>query len=398
MQWFLGIASTGVMLAFRYPWRSLTTFGCVLAVLLPYLVGIGLSKGIERQAEDSIRFGADLYVTRELLGRQVPLGVSAADGIRTLDGVTSVVPRIVARVVLGKNREEAVLVGLPVEHFASSVTCVQGRLPRSSSRNELVVGTELARRLELTVGSIVPPFYHSSRGERLSEVVGLFRSDLPIWQSHLILTSWESASAICDQQGQATDLLVYCRPGYDATLAGEIRRWDAARVAQAEQSGTLKVTTREDLKALLPVGLLHREGIFNLHFLIAFAVGILAILVTSGFGTRERRKEVGILKATGWQTDEVLLRSTIESLLLSVAGASSAIVLAFVWLRWLNGYWVASLFLAGVDIRPSFQIPFGLTPVPALLGYLLALILVLSGSLYSTWRAAIAPPREAMRS
>ena len=46
---------------------------------------------------------------------------------------------------------------------------------------------------------------------------------------------------------------------------------------------------------------------------------------------------------------------------------------------------------------PDFPVPFRLTPVPALLAFVLSLAVVLSGTLYSSWRAATASPREAMR-
>ena len=55
------------------------------------------------------------------------------------------------------------------------------------------------------------------------------------------------------------------------------------------------------------------------------------------------------------------------------------------------------IFLSGVDAAPGFRVPFRLTPVPALLAFLIAFVVVMSGSLYSTWRAATTPPREAMR-
>jgi ABC-type antimicrobial peptide transport system permease subunit len=157
------------------------------------------------------------------------------------------------------------------------------------------------------------------------------------------------------------------------------------------------VTTREDLLAVLPSGPLQREGLFTLHFVLAFAVGILVILVTSGAGLSERRREVGILKAIGWQTDEVLLRALAESFLLSLAGAALALVLAWVWLHCFNGYGVARLFLPGLEAAPRLRIPARLTPVPALLAFVLAFVIVMSGTLYSSWRAAIAPPREALR-
>jgi ABC-type antimicrobial peptide transport system permease subunit len=42
-------------------------------------------------------------------------------------------------------------------------------------------------------------------------------------------------------------------------------------------------------------------------------------------------------------------------------------------------------------------VPFRLTPVPALLAFVVAFVIVLSGTLYSSWRAATAAPREAIR-
>ena len=61
-----------------------------------------------------------------------------------------------------------------------------------------------------------------------------------------------------------------------------------------------EVISRSDLESLLPVGLGHREGVFNLVFVVAFAVAILAILVISGFGLSERRRTIGILKAVSY--------------------------------------------------------------------------------------------------
>jgi ABC-type lipoprotein release transport system permease subunit len=398
------ICRTGFDAVLIHPGRSLATIGCLVAVLLPFLAELGISKGIEQQALQSAQFGADLYVTGRILGRQAPVPVAAGEDIRGIDGVTEVVPRIVGEVLLGKDQISAVLVGVPLKRFPRSLHCVQGRLYGDGVRNELVIGTELARRLKLEVGALLPPFYHSAQGDRVSEVVGLFESDAPIWQANLVLTSFETAAAIFNEQGLATDFLVYCRPGYPEAIRSKILQLPgtsgltgrSSLGAQGEPL-TLGVTTREDLLALLPRDLLHREGIFNLHFVIAFAAAILVVLVTSGFGLAERRREVGILKATGWQTDQILLRCLIESAVLSIAAAALATLLAFAWLKGLNGYGLASLFLTGVGPAASFPIPFRLTSVPVLLALVVAFTVVLVGSLYSTWRAATAPPRMAMR-
>jgi ABC-type lipoprotein release transport system permease subunit len=392
----LEIARTGFVAILLHPLRSLVTIACLVAVLLPYLACLGLSRGLQEQAEASVRFGADLYVTARQFGRPVPIPLSAVEQVRRLPGVTDVVPRIVGGIVLGKDNENAVLVGMPADHFPSAIRCVEGRLPQPGRANELVVGTELARRLRLEVGSYVPPFYHNAEGDRTSRVVGLFTSDVGIWQGNLIFTSLETAAYIFNEKGTATDLLVWCRPGYEEQVASAIANVPLFPPS-SPQGLRPHVTAREDAAALFRAGLMHREGIFSLHFLLAFSVGILVILATSGFGLSERRREIGILKATGWQTDQVLLRSTVESFLLALVAISLSVILAFVWLRGINGFGIAGIFLTGVDMAPGFRVPFRLTGVPVLLAFLIGLTIMLTGTLYSSWRAAIAAPVEAMR-
>jgi ABC-type lipoprotein release transport system permease subunit len=393
----LEIARTGLTAILMHRLRSLVTTAALVVVLVPFLVGLGLSRGVQEDAETSIHCGADLYVTGSRFGRSVPVPVETAAAIRKIDGVTDVVPRIVGGIVLGKDREPAVLVGMPPERFPEAISCVDGRLPKPGGVNELVVGSELARRLRLRIGSMIPPFYRNRHGERLSTVVGIFRSDVCLWQAHLVLTPFDTAAAIFDQPGLATDLLVYCRPGYQAGVAAAVLRDISIPARDGEAGVQPRIVTRSELQALLPRDLLHREGVFNLHFVLAFAVGILVVLVTSGLGLSERRREIGILKATGWQTDEILLRGLVESCFLSLAGAAVSLVLAFFWLRGLNGYWIASIFISGVDVAPGFVVPYRLAPVPVLLAFVIAFAVVMSGTCYSCWRAATVAPREAMR-
>jgi ABC-type lipoprotein release transport system permease subunit len=398
MRRLLEIYQTGIVAVFLHPVRSLASVAALLAALTPYLVGLGLSKGVEEEAEASARFGADIYVSGSQFGRPVPMPLEAAEAVRRIEGVTSVTPRIVGEVLLGKERVHAVLVGLPPDQFGSWGECIDGEQPRDEpGPNQLVVGSALARRLNLKVGAALPPFYSNDRGVRISRVVGVFKCDGPLWQANLVLTTFGTAAHVFDQQGLATDLLVTCRPGYEAPVGRTIEQTLAVPAGDGRGTVRARVTAREDLLALLPQGLLHREGIFNLHFLLAISVAILALLVTSGFGLAERRREIGILKATGWQTDEILLRGLAESLALSLAGACTSLLLAWVWLRVFNGWGVAGLFLAGVEAGPDAPVPFRLTPVPVLLAFVLSLAVVLTGTLYSGWRAAVTPPREAMR-
>ncbi len=397
MRTFLEIASTGITAATMHPLRSMVTVCCLVAVLVPYCTAVAISHGVQHEAATSIQQGADVYISAIRFGQRVPIPAEAVDQVQSMDGVSAAYPRIVGEVFLGKQQFAAVLVGIPPERFPAAVSIVEGRLPEQNQVHELVVGTELARRLKLKVGSLIPPFYHSSEAERVSKVVGIFRSNVSLWQANLVLTTLDTASHIFDQPRLATDLLVECRAGYAERVRERI--WRDLKLADPITGRMLQieVITQRDMQAILPRGLLHREGVFNLHFLPVMVSSILVLLVTSGMGLAERRREIGILKATGWQTDEILLRSFSESLMIGLTGALLALLIAFVWLRLFNGFWIASVFLAGVGRSPSMTIPYRLLPTPALLTIVLSLVVVMTGSLFSSWRAAVATPHSVMR-
>jgi len=396
MVW-LEIGRTGLTSMLLHPWRSVATTACVVAVLTPYLVGLGISGGLSRQSEESLRFGADLYVTGRQFGRGVPIPLDAVEKIAAIPGVTEVEPRIVGPMVLGLDRHSAVVVGVSPEKLGDASECIEGRLFREGGVNELVVGSALAGRLKLKVGSPLPPFYRNRSGERVSHVVGIFTPDAPLWQANLIFTSFETAATLFDQQDLATEVLVYCRAGEREQVASSIRRHIEWTDGGGRSKLGVRVAGRDDFEALWSSASAHRDGVFHLHCVLACCVAVLAVFVTSGFGSSERRREVGILKAIGWQTDEILIRGTVESLLLTLAGASLTMLLVWTWLRGFNGYGIAGLFLPGLDVRPGVQVPFRLVPVPVLLSVLLSWVVVNSGSLYATWRTATTAPVEAMR-
>lgn len=402
MRVFLDIARTGVEAVVMHPQRSVATVAVLWAILTPFLVGLGLSQGIQREAAWSLEAGPDLYVTATRFGRSVPIPLSAVERLRRIPGVDRVTPRIVGPVTLGRERIDAVVVGLPVESIyaggssgAVDLRSLDGRLYGAGPTLEVVIGAQLARQLKLRPGDRIPPFYRNRHGERVARVVGVFHPTAPPWQAKVVCMSFESAAEIFDQPDVATELLVDCRPGYAERVRERIVR--DARWNVGEDNLRPTVISREQYSALLSRGVLHRDGLINLHYVMLSAGGILVVLVTSGVGLDQRRREVALLKATGWQTDEVLLRGMTESLVLSVAATGLAITVAFAWLRGLNGWGIARLYLAGADLSPDFVVPFRLGALPVLTVLIVAVAMTLSGTLVSIWRAAATPPWLAMR-
>ena len=391
---FAEISRSGVNATLLHPLGSATTIASLAAMLAPYLLGLGIARGIRDQAEDAIVAGADVYVSGTRFGRQAPVPRAVVHALRGLPGVRSAEARIVGAVKLGRE-QRAFLVGVEGSAMPAGADLVEGRMWSADTRNELVLGAELARQLGLRVGDVIPPFYHNDLGEHVSRVVGIFRATLPIWQSRLVFTSLATAAEVFAEPGCATTILLRCVPEYRAGIADAIHRLDLT--ASGVRSSSLSVVTRDELGAILAERVFDREGGFAIAFMLAFAIGIPLLLTALAVGLGEQRRQIGLLKALGWRTDEVVLRGFVESLTLAALGTSVAILVVWLWVRVGNGIGVAHIFVPEAELVPGFAVPFRLLPVPLLLAAAAALAVTSLGSLWSAWRAAATAPADALR-
>ncbi|MFO0902846.1 MAG: FtsX-like permease family protein [Pirellulales bacterium] len=387
MEWMIDLGEAGLTSIVRHPLRSAVVSVCIALTIVPFLVLTAISAAVRHDALLSIEEGADLYVTATEFGEATALPLAAAETVRAWDGVERVTPRVTGRVWLGREKLDVVVVGLPAADRPALAHGLRGRWFSDGPTPELVLGSQLAGRLKLKPGDYVPPFYTSRRGDRVARVVGVFESEVSVWESNLMLTSLEHASDIFDEPGKATELLVWCRPGYESAVRDQVLR--------GAQSWRPQATTKAELLASVPSGLAFRDGVLAWMYLTAFVCAMLVVAVASGIGLSERRREIGILKALGWQTDALLLRSFVESLALSSLGTSLAVVAAHAWLRYGHGVGARNVLLPGAD--PDAAVPYRMFVEPTLLAAGVALVVVLTGSLWSTWRAAMAPPSDAMR-
>ena len=372
--------------------RSVVLILCLIAVLFPFITAISISEGIKFQSLVSVEEGADIYVTSDHFGSNAPISLEYLERFREMEGVVKVFPRIVGRSYF-INRL-ATIVGIPPENLPQSIHLAEGRVFRE--KGEVMVGKGLAQEFRLHPGV---RFSLSINPSKLLRVTGIFDSDATIWSSNLILTAFEDAGEIFRIREKATDILIYTRPGYGPVLAEEIQEGEFAITAHTldPPGPPLRVQDKALVRRYFQRGFNYKAGVFTALYTVAFALSIPALLVISGFGQTEINKEIGVLKATGWQTQEVMELVAIEYFIISLTSAPLAILTSMLWLKWFNGALIAQFFIAEIGLMAPFPIPSRFLPLPCILAFLFAVILTMVGSIYSTWRTASIPPAEAMR-
>jgi ABC-type lipoprotein release transport system permease subunit len=367
----------------RHGTKSVVVCLCIIAILTPFITAIAISEGVREQSLISVNAGADLYLTFDEFGRNSAIPLKYLDEIKKVYGVTRAIPRIIGRGYL--QNKLAIIIGINKEDIPESVSFISGRVFENAG--EVVIGHELARHFRLNPGD---QFSMRCQQRKVFTIVGIFSADSGIWGASLIGMSFNDAGALFGKQDVATDIQLHTLPGHNSAIATDL--YDIF------QHEAYRLQDKQIIELYVKKGFMLKEGIFSALYVVAFALGVPAILVASGFGLSERKKEIGIMKATGWQTLEVLELISFEQFLISLLGASIAIVLSLFWIKIFHGVFIAPFFIAEMPMLPAFTLPARFLPLPCLLSFFFAFLLTMVGSVYSTWRASTVSPVVSMKS
>ncbi len=386
----MGILTVATANLLRHRLRTFVVVICLVVIITPFVSALALLEGIKKEALISVQEGADLYVTMDMYGRNGMIPMEVADEIKKINGVLKAVPRVISRIYV--EGRLCVLLGIPLDEIEETVKIIDGKLPDDG---EIVVGRALARALGLEVGSnlslgvrVTAIIDHSPFiMKRVYRVAGVFDSDTSIWSSDLILMGIDDAITIYEMEDFVSDIAVYADPTKLQDVADAIQQMNAY----------FRIQSKSIAKQYVKRGFNRKGGIFVLLYTFAFILAIPVMLIVSGTGLTERKKEMAILKATGWQTDEVLQMAFFENTIIALISAPVSVLISYIWLKLFNGAFIAQMFIAEIDSIAPFRIPVQFTFGTLLMAIFFSLIFTLVGSIYSTWRTATTPPAEVLR-
>jgi ABC-type lipoprotein release transport system permease subunit len=382
----------------RYPLRSVVVVVCLVAICGPFITGIAISEGVRAEATVSVQEGPDLYLTLDQFGRNGPVPLRYLREFRSSRHITSVVPRIVGRANASTALSETektdpelvVILGLESDRMDLTPWGPEGALQGKLPSGEVMIGSALAdqfglhpgEEIRVRVADVTMPF----------RIAAIFPPAASIWSAQLVCMNLDDAGKLFELPGYASDFLIYCRPG-----PGNIQavRQDALTIL-GDIPYRLQTKTG-DVASYVDKGFRNQQGIFTVLFLVAFAVGIPALLIASGLGLSERRREIGICKAVGWKTTDVMLMIMFEQVLLSALAACLAFLVSYLWVRVLNGALVAQFFISELGSLAAMPVPARFGFAPLAMSLLLCLTITLSGGLFTAWRLAVRPPADGIR-
>lgn len=295
-------------------WAIVAVYAFTVAVVASVLL---LTQSIRREAAQLFVGAPELTVQRMVGGRHVPIAIETRDAIAAFPSVIEVEPRFWGYTYDAVTESTITVMGVGLQ--MASIELVEGRLPTRST--ECAVGAGVAAMWGAEVDGEIILVDAATTGV-LYEVVGTFESPSDILTNDLVvMTAGEAAVFLGLEDGFATDLSVRIANENEIdTIAAKIKR---------EYPDSRPITRAEVLRTYDAV--FHwRSGMM----LAVFSGGLIAFVIlawdkATGLSAEERR-EIGILKAVGWDISDVLELKMWEGVVISLSSLILGLIAAMV--------------------------------------------------------------------
>jgi len=396
--------------------RTLITTSALAFGYLSAVVMVGLTDGMNAELVENgtgLLIGqAQVHAADYLPERSMYRTIGGQDGtdvagllarLEANPDVQAAAPRLYGGGLVsgGDHTEAALLLGIDPAREGAVTTLLShvtsGRAPHAGAR-EALIGTEMARQLEVTVGDelvLVAPAADGSMGNDLYTLVGIFDTGTPgIDASYAILPLDELQRLMAMDPGRIHEIaLTVTRPvdtpaitaklgtylGSDPPL--EVRPWTALRPELAES-----VALMDSMNFII--------------VLIIFTMAVFGVANTMIIGTFERTREFAVVRALGSSTGSVAKTVVYEGIVLGALALAAGILITWPILVWWHrappdlSQLVGGFSWSGAQWRPVLRVEYSLDgPVVSALALFMTSVIA---ALYPAWKAARIPPADAL--
>lgn len=353
--------------------RNASLLAVYSAVIFLLASAVFFTDAIRREAAGVLKGSPELLVQRLEAGRHALIPESHAGRIRTIQGVRSVTPRLWGYYFDPAAGANYTLIAMP---------------SYPHGEGEVSIGAGIARVRKAGIGDIFPVRASDGRTVNL-KVKEILPADSELVSSDLILLGEAQFRTLFGiPVGMATDLAVLARnPMEHVTIAEKIAE------------------TLPDTRPILRSEILRTyESVFDWRggVMIALLAGaFLAFIIfawdrASGLSAEERR-EIGILKAIGWETSDVLLMKFWEGATVSLSAFLIGTALAYVHVFIGSASVFAPVLKGWSVLYPEFTLvpEISFSEIGSL--FFLTVVPYTVATIVPSWRAATVDPDSVMK-
>lgn len=354
-----------------------------------------LSDALFEETRIVLEGAPELIVQNLKGGRHEMLPLDYAGKIRSIRGVQDVVPRYWGYYYDPQTTANYTFMGvenLPTEIVRMIEGGFQDSPPPGVGKKGnfiyCVVGQGVADARFIGVDDIIP-ILGSDGNLYVLKVTGIFESASSLLTNDLVLVGETELKTIFDlPKGHCTDFVVVIRNAREVdTIIGKIQ----------QQLPMTRSISRSQILGTYRAVFGWRSGV-AIMLLAGSTLAFVVLAADKAFGiSAQERRSIGILKAIGWKTSDVLELKFWEGFVISSASFLTGMLGAFIHVFYFGGILFSPVIRGWSVLFPSFR------PLLHIDGYKLLVVLFLTvvpyvaATILPAWHAAVIDPDEVMR-
>lgn len=405
-------------LAWRNIWRrkrrTLITafsvgFGVMLAVTFTgsgdytytNMIDTGASMGMGHVTVEPVGYHLKPTLDKRLAGSD-----RLRDQIMAMDGIADATVRITGQAMFASAHKSVggafIAVDPAFETAANNLlmrSIVKGEMLSNKASRGIVIGSRLAKKLQVKIGKKVVYTTTDVDGEivsNIARVTGIFTTGENTIDGIMALLPISTVQKTLKYApDEATVIAVIIKDQRHA----ESMRDEVAALPEAKDAAVL--TWKKSQPDLAAVVAFDKAGNYISQFLVGLLIAV-GILNTMLMSVLERTREFGIMMAVGMSPKVLFRLVMVESFWLTIVGLILGIIITAPWYYFLYHYGIdfSSAFgndfsYGGVLVDPVFKARLFKESIMAILGSLF--VLALLAGLYPAWRAGRVPPVESLK-
>lgn len=344
-----------------------------------------LTQSLRTEATNVLTGAPDLVVQRLSAGRHDLIPNHYAEIIRKLPGVGEVTPRVWGYYYDSLKKVNFTLLGISGEK--KDLQLFEGEFPQTD--RQCAIGRGIAEAYGVVLGDSLI-LVDSQNETLLYEISGLFSSESNLLTNDLILLRETELRRFFNfPTDKATDFAVTVYNQREiATLAKKIKFElpDTRPIAKSEILHTYDTVFN------------WRSGIMLTVFLSALmAFCILAWDKATGISAGEKR-EIGILKAIGWDTSDVLMLKFWEGLAISLSSFLLGTIIAYLHIFFYGASALTPVIQGWSVLFPAFQLTPAIDLYQIFVLAILTVVPYIACTVIPSWKSAVTDPDSVMRS
>lgn len=356
-------------------------YSCTVATLASVLF---LTHSLKTEADFVLQGVPDLIVQRVMGGRHELIPLEYAEKIKGIRGIGEVVPRY-----WGYHYDALIEVNYTLLGAGGATTeldLLDGNLPKNEFECAVGAGVAALRGVDYSKEIVL---VNSRNVGQLFEVSGIFESASSLLTNDLVVMS---DKAVVDffgyPQGKATDFAITVRNSNEIqTVATKIKKLYP----------DVRPITKRELTRTYDMVFNWRSGMMLTVFCAAIiAFCIMAWDKATGISAEEKQ-EVGILKAIGWDTGDVLVLKFWEGVVVSLTSFLTGLVLSYIHVFYFDAFILSTILKGWSVLFPTFKLIPSVNVLHVLAIFFLTVVPYIASTIIPTWKTAVADPESIMR-